>query len=146
MAEDKYKIKIVRTGIGDPFLLGEFYFDTENGLNPANTPCEGLQIAVEFQDEDGGFHHFGSITVTSTVNNWAKSMGLDTNYHFGLPFDPGSGYIVGNTVTMKLTFTTGNYPVALDDGSNDHSTYVMEYDPSGQFGVQAPCYYQWEAS
>lgn len=143
MAEDKYKIKIVRTGIGDPFLVGEFYFDTENGLDPAQHPVDGLDIQIEFQMADNDFHTFGHIKVSKQLDNWAKTQGMDSNYHFGLPFDPGSLYEVGDAVVMKLTFTTGNHGVELDGGSNNHSTYTLVYDPAHALDFSTTCYYYW---
>lgn len=146
MAGDKYKIKIIKTGIGDPFLLGEFQFDLDGGINPKTTPVQDLEIKVEFSTDNDDFHTYGNIQLKKNLSDWATSNENQARYYFGLPFDPGGGYTTGSTIYLKLTFSASNHAIALDGGSNNHSTYTMNYltDLSTHF-PSVPVYYYWES-
>ncbi len=145
MAGDKYKIKIVRTGIGDPFLLGVFEFDLEEALNPKVIPVQDLEIKVEFSTDNDDFHTYGNIQLKKNLSDWATTVETTARYYFGLPFDPGSGYSSGDTIYLRLTFSASNFDIALDGGSNNHSTYQLDFLPnSTSHFPSVPVYYYWE--
>ena len=143
---DKYKIKIVRTGIGDPFLLGKFQFDLEGALDPKTTPVQDLEIKVEFSLDNDDFHTYGNIQLKKNLSDWATNESQTATYYFGMPFDPGDGYETGQTIYLKLTFTASNAYIQLDGGSNNHSTYEMPFlTNSSTHFPSVPVYYYWEA-
>jgi hypothetical protein len=136
MGAPRYKIRIIRTSIGDPFLLVQFQFEVPSGYtDPATTPVENMGIVVDFSltGESNSFQQFGVLQLKKPIANWQPS-GSDGahNYYFGLPFDPGSGYNQSDdpSIYLKIYFTCTNGTIILNDGNDNHSTYTMNYqDP-----------------
>lgn len=149
MAGDKYKIKIVRTGIGDPFLLGEFQFDLDGGIDPSIRPLKDLEIKVEMGPSGGDLHTYGYIVLKKNLTDWATGSGDAARYFFGMPFDPTDNYDDGDAIQLRLTFqsTDSDEPgIELDGGSNNHSTFDMTYLSSMNTNFPSvPVYYYWEA-
>ncbi len=133
MSNPKYKIRVVQTGIGDPFLLGWFQFETGTGIsNPATAPLPSLQIDVQFRLAGGEWHDYGTVSLLKPIANWqGANEDATPRYFFGLPFDPGSNFKLGDSVELYLQFSAGSgIDILLDDGSNNHSTYQLSYTDS----------------
>lgn len=144
MADPKYKIRVIQTGIGDPFFVGTFQFDYSQAgyTNPATTPLQNLTIAIAFKNDDGEWVAYGSITVNKPLSNWQSDDNDGTpTYHFGLPFDPGSEFTIGNTLHYKLTFTANNAQIILNDGSDNTSSHSMTFSSSTSVYPELHVYY-----
>ncbi len=147
----KYKIVIVETGVGDPFLLGKFQFGTGNGITVPSEeyPLLGLQIKIEFSNSNNSddFQEIGTVNMANPFTSWVydPASGQSPVYYFGLPFDPRS-YTAGQTVYLKITCSCASGDIQMDNGSNNHSTYLMNYSNSSDKDFPpVPVYYFWEA-
>jgi hypothetical protein len=127
-----YKIRIIKTGIGDPFLLGEFEFITGSGYtDPKDVPVQNLDIKIEFSVDSGdSFPNYGHVVLQQPLANWTMDSTLTARYFFGLPFDPGSSYVAEQTILLRLTFTCDNGSITIDEHDEDQAdqiTLTMPY-------------------
>lgn len=147
MAGPTYKIRIIKTGIGDPFLLGEFEFLTGSGYtDPASEPVQDLSIKVELSTDSDNYPNYGTVVLQQPIKGWQLS-NSDNNaprYFFGLPFDPGSNYDSQQTIYLRLTFTCSNGSIILGNGSDNSQTITLYY--SGDYAdlPTVPVYYFWQ--
>jgi hypothetical protein len=145
---DPYKIRIIKTGIGDPFLLGEFNFDTSDGYaDPADVPVQNLNIKIEFSVDSGeSFPNYGHIVLQAPLANWQMAGVTTPRYFFGLPFDPGSSYEAEQAIQLRLTFTCDNLPIVIEghnQGQNDQIILHMTYQGNPVELPTVPVYYYW---
>ncbi|HEX2901501.1 MAG TPA: hypothetical protein VHS96_17430, partial [Bacteroidia bacterium] len=147
MAGPTYKIRIIKTGIGDPFLLGEFEFITSGGYaNPANDAVQDLTIKVEFSNDGDSYPNYGTVTMQQPIKGWQMSIsdGTAPRYFFGLPFDPGENYTSQQTIYLRLTFSCSNGSIILGNGSDNSQTITLPY--SGDYAdlPSVAVYYYWQ--
>ena len=113
---DKYKIQIVRTGIGDPFLLLKFQF-TEDGLNPTEYPIDSME-----------FHFLiGNTPPSSSNGELARVLTYKTSglgpYRVGVPFDEPEGFNPGSTAYARV--------YVFVNGTNSNVEFVNPNDDPG---------------
>ena len=100
---DKYKIQIVKTGIGDPFLVVRFQFDAD-GISPVEEPISSLQFLFYLSEDQSfpGEKQIGSFITT-------KVSKLDP-YRVGIPFDAPAAYTEGDPLNLRIfAYVNGHY-------------------------------------
>lgn len=113
---DKYKIQIVRTGIGDPFLVLKYQF-AEDGLNPVEYPINQME-----------FHFLvGNTPPSSSNGELAKVLTFKTSalgpYRIGVPFDEPEGFDPSSTAFARV--------YVFVNGSHDNVEFVNPNDDPG---------------
>ncbi len=126
MAEggDKYKIQIVKTGIGDPFLVVNFKF-TEDSLNPIENPVQNVQVYLSISNTmqfttDTGLGY----VLTYKVSDYGP-------YRVGIPFDRPESWTLEEPLWLQVTiYVNGqfnNVEIVNPDGLEGIETFDSFY-------------------
>ncbi len=99
---DKYEIQIVKTGIGDPFLILNFVFNP-NGINPSEQTVSDLKIIAKFSTDNDHWITIGHV-VTEFIDGDA-TMEPAPFYRAGIPFSPPDNFSTLTTVYVDYEFT-----------------------------------------
>ena len=92
---NKYKIQIVKAGIGDPFLLITAQFLDNDGYDHTTNPIDDLEVKIGFAySPEDDFYYFGKV-----YSNNISEMGP---YRFGIPFDRPDDWNEGRDVYIRI--------------------------------------------
>ena len=92
---NKYKIQIVKAGIGDPFLLITAQFLDNDGYDPTTNPIDDLEVKIGFAySPDDDLYYFWK-----GYSNNISEMGP---YRFGIPFDRPDDWNEGRDVYIRI--------------------------------------------
>lgn len=135
MAGDKYKLKIVKVGIGDPYIMVETQFDS-SGVLPTEDPVSVMQVQFMFSLDGVSYQDFGIVETLRQLDTMGP-------YYFGLPFDPGSGFDMGDEVWVQIHFNSSPYATDVNDTDSHIFTQQLTYlgGPNEPFSI--PIYYNW---
>ena len=144
---DKYKIQIVRTGIGDPFLLVNFEF-TADGKNPTEHPISDFEVVAYVSNDQNNWIYLG-YTKAESISKFGP-------YRIGIPFDEPDGFSDTETVYAQIQFGANGHggdfevvPTPNTEGENisDSHPYKVTLTFNTQLGVtetfQDQVYYSW---
>lgn len=144
---DKYKIQIVRTGIGDPFLVVNFEFQ-DDGLSPIEHPISQFEVVAFVSNDENNWEYIGY-----TKSESIAKMGP---YRIGIPFDEPPGFSESETVYVQLQFGSDGHggdfevvatPNTTGETISDSHPYKVTITFNTKLGVteafQDQVYYSW---
>ncbi len=146
MAGPTYKIRIIKTGIGDRLAVGNFQFEDDDEFsNPSTDPVVGLQIQFAFKLNNGEFVNLASMTYSQEIAGRKIGNEANPSYVFSFPFDIGSGYESGDAIQIKLTFSCTNGEIWMEDSESNSAVYAPTFTSTPSSYSTIYTFYKWMA-